>query len=140
MRAVSVAVCGRQLWLYLNGEAYLMLLERYGVDYLDKIFPDRVELDPESQRAHIGTILESAQILAEQGVLARNALGYPEEPVPDVMAFAHDPLFQPADLLHLRDALGMAISAGMSREYQPEADEERQDLVLLELQKKTKSP
>lgn len=140
MRAVSVAVCGRQLWLYLNGEAYLTLLERYGVDYLDKIFPDRVEFDPESQRAHIGTILESAQILAEQGVLARNAMGYPEEPVPDVTAFAHDPLFQPADLLHLRDALGMAISAGMSREYQPEADEERQDLVLLELQKKTRSP
>lgn len=140
MRAVSVSVCGRQLWLYLNGEAYLTLLERYGVDYLDKIFPDRVELDPESQRAHIGTVLESAQILAEQGVLARNALGYPEEPVPDVTAFANDSLFQPADLLHLRDALAMAISAGMSREYQPEADEERQDLVLLELQKKTKSP
>lgn len=140
MRAVCVTVCGRQLWLYLNGEAYLELLERYGPDYVDKIFPERIELDPESQRAHIKTILETAQLLAEQGTLARNALGYPEEPVPDVTAFAHDPLFQPADLLCLREGVDLAITAGLNREYQPEANEDRQDLVLAELQKKTKSP
>lgn len=129
MKAVKITLAGQAYYLAFNGSAMFAFEDAFGGvnAYLEKA--------GDLGRAGFEAVCRAAALLAEQGELARRAMGYDRGPIPaaeQIMACA-----APADLVTLRQAALNAILAGFGREVEGEEDV---DLGLLELeQKKTKS-
>lgn len=128
MKAVKVTIAGTDYFLVLNGSAMFEFDDAFGgtSKYFDQ--------SKGSGREAFGAVCKAVAILAEQGELARRALGYEagliltEETV-RVCA-------TPMETVTLRNAALKAITAGYGREVE---SDEPVDLGLIELeQKKTR--
>lgn len=129
MKAVKFTLAGRERYLSLTVEAMACIEERFeSVDGLIEALSDR-------GRAGVSAACEAAAILAEQGELARRALGY--DPAPMVDEEAIMATLSPKDAVDLRLIIPSAISLGFGREVEPENDEVDLGLAELNAQKKT---
>lgn len=129
MKAVKITLAGQEYYLVFNGAALFAFEDAFGGSnaYLEKAAT--------GDRTGFETVCQGAALLAEQGELARRAMGYDKGPIPDKELFLT--CSTPADLLTLRQATLHAIVAGYGRQVEGEKDT---DLGLIELeQKKTKS-
>lgn len=125
MKAVKIALAGQAYYLAFSAAAMFAFEDVFGGSnaYLETA----AGVGREASEA----ACKAAAILAEQGELARRALGYDKGPIPsaeDLMTCS-----SPADLLRLRQANLAAIMAGYGREVE---SDEPVDLVMLELDRK----
>ena len=129
MRAVPYTLGGETYYLAFNGAAMFAFEDAFGGSsaYLEQAGA--------AGRAGFEAVCRAAAILAEQGELARRALGYDRGHIPtaeQILAWA-----APLDTARLRQAVLNAIVAGYGRQVEGGEDA---DLGLMELeQKKTKS-
>ena len=129
MKTRKINFTGQTYYLLFNGTAMFSFDDAFGGSsaYL--------EISGTPGKAAFEAVCTATAILAEQGELARRALGYESAPILEretLLACA-----TPADILSLRQATLSAILAGYGREVETDGDT---DLDLLELeQKKTKS-
>ena len=129
MKARKISFAGKPYYLLFNGTAMFAFDDEFGGSnvYLEK--------SGKPGKDAFEAVCTAAAILAEQGELARRALGYESAPflkLDTLLACA-----TPADIIVLRQAIMSAILAGYGREVE---SDEGTDLDLLELeQKKTKS-
>lgn len=130
MKAVKIALAGRERHLSFTVEAMFQADERFGS------IQGLVDAIQDPGRDGFTAACQVAAILAEQGELARRSLGYDPEPIAGAEEIAASML--PSDMIALKRAIPAAISLGYGREVEPENDEV--DLVLAELnaQKKTR--
>lgn len=125
MKAVKVTLSGQDYYLAFTGEAMFAFEDAFGGS--NAYF----EQAADNSRDAFGAVCKAAAILAEQGELARRAMGYNKGPIPTEEMLAA--CSTPADLLRLRQANLTAIIAGYGREV--EADD-AVDLDLAELDQK----
>jgi len=129
MKAVKLALAGREQYLCLTVEAMFQLEEQFGgmTALLETMKPSR--------REGISAACRAAAILAEQGELARRALGYDPQPIPDAESIAAT--LAPGEVAGLMSAIPAAIFLGYGREVEEDGEV---DLGLAELnaQKKTR--
>lgn len=129
MRAVKIMLAGRERYLSLTVEALACIEERFGsIDALIGLLPDR-------GREGVAAVCGAAAILAEQGELARRALGY--DPVPMADEAAIRTTLSPKEVVELSLAIPAAITLGFGREVEPEGNEVDLGLAELNAQKKT---
>lgn len=123
-----MTLAGQDYYLVFNGLAMFEVNDRYGgaTKLLDAVdAPGR-----EGFEALCGGLA----ILAEQGELARRALGYDKGPM--LAEEAIRTLATPAEIAPLRTALVTAILSGFGREVESDQDV---DLGLLELEQKKRA-
>ena len=129
MKTRKINFAGQTYYLLFNGTAMFAFDDAFGGSsaYLEKSgTPGKDAFD---------AVCTAASILAEQGELARRALGYESAPILERETLLA--CVTPADILSLRQATLSAILAGYGREVESSDDI---DLDLMELeQKKTKS-
>ena len=125
MKAAKITLAGQDYYLLFNGAAMFAFEDAFGGSnaYLEKAVA--------GDRAGFEAVCEAAAILAEQGELARRALGFDKGPIPDKALYLT--CAAPSDLIALRQASLDAIMAGFGREVESEEDV---DLGLLELERK----
>ena len=129
MRAVKIILAGRERHLCLTVEAMACIEERFGsINALIDLLPDR-------SRTGVSAACGAAAILAEQGELARRALGYDPAPMADEAAILAT--LSPKEAVDLSLAIPAAISLGFGREVEPENNEVDLGLAELNAQKKT---
>ena len=128
MKAVKIALAGRDRYLAFTVEAMFQIEEAFG---------GTQELNGrlmESSREGFADTCKAAAILAEQGELARRHMGY--EPSPMLSAEDIATTTDPMGLPTLKSAIISAIMLGYGREIEPEDDEV--DLGLAELNEQKK--
>lgn len=130
MKAVRLALAGRERHLCFTVEAMFQLQDLYGGT------GELLDLIQENSREGFAAACGAAAILAEQGELVRRSMGY--DPTP--MAGAEDiaATTAPSDLAALKLAIPAAVSLGYGREVEPESDEVDLGLAELNEQKKTR--
>lgn len=124
MKAVKITLAGQDYYLAFSAAAMFAFEDVFGGSnaYL--------ETAAGAGREASEAVCKAAAILAEQGELARRALGYDKGTIPsaeDLMACS-----SPVDLLRLRQANLAAITVGYGREVEDTGDV---DLGLMELEK-----
>ena len=128
MKATKITLAGTDYFLVFNGAAMFEFEEAFGGTGQ---FMDRIKA---GGRDSFSAVCQAAAILAQQGELARRALGYDGGPMLEeekVRALA-----TPMEAAELQRAVVNTIIAGYKRDI---PSEEAEDLGLLELeQKKTK--
>lgn len=129
MRKIEWKFRGHTFYLCLNAAALTEVYARYGED---KSFP---ELYAGTGRAEFSATCVLLALLAEQGELVRRYEGHDRGPILGADYFRAQ--LTPRDLAGAKRALGTAYDAAFRRETEDE--DEEVDLVLLELQKKTKA-
>lgn len=130
MKAVRIALAGRERYLAFTVEAMFQIEETFG---------GAQELNArliENSRESFADACKAAAILAEQGELARRHMGY--EPSPLLSAEDISATTAPAGLPALKSAIISAIMLGYGREVEPEDDEVDLGLAELNEQKKTR--
>lgn len=130
MRAVKIALAGRERYLCFTVEAMFQLQDKYGApeEFLERVgAPGRDGFE---------TACGAAAILAEQGELARRALGYDPEPILDAGTIAA--ALTPAEAAQLKLAIPAAMTLGFGREVEPDNGEVDLGLAELNAQKKTR--
>jgi len=130
MKAVKLALAGRERYLCFTVEAMFQVQEQFGGsgELLDAL--------KAGGREGFSAACRAAAILAEQGELARRALGYDPEPIVDAGAIAS--AMSPSEVTALMLAIPAAISLGYGREVEEENDEVDLGLAELNAQKKTR--
>lgn len=127
MKAAKITLAGQDYYLAFNGSAMFAFEDEFGGSSA------YFEQSKAPGRAGFGAVCKAAAILAEQGELARRALGYDKGLFLTEEAVAGA---TPADTILLRRAVMNAIMAGYGRAVESEEDV---DMGLAELeQKKTK--
>ncbi len=130
MKAVKVTLAGRVRYLSFTVEAMFQVEEQFGgAQHLADQMAD-------TGRGGFDAACRAAAIFAEQGELARRALGYDPEPMPDAAAIAAG--MTPRELADLKLAIPAAMSLGFGREVEPENEEIDLGLTELNAQKKTR--
>jgi hypothetical protein len=125
LKARRITLAGQDYYLTFNGAAMFEVDDRFGsaTKLLDAVnVPGSKGFD---------ALCGGLAILAEQGELARRALGYDRGPV--LTEETVRALTAPTELASLRTALVTAILVGFGREVESEQDV---DLGLLELEQK----
>lgn len=128
MKIVPITIAGKERYLLFNGIAMFAIDEEFGgtTELMEAIGKN----DEEGYR----NICKVIALLAEQGELARRYYGHDSQEI--LSADDIEVCTIPADIVRMRLAIPLAISAGFGREIKPENEEI--DLGLLELnQKKT---
>ncbi len=128
MKAVKIRLAGQECFLAYTGEAMFALRDKFG---------EATELTNaymESTREGMEAAADIAAVLAEQGELARRALGYDKAAI--VTAEQIKSTITPADIFNLKTAITNAIVTGFGREVENEGDV---DLGLIELQAQKKN-
>lgn len=128
MKAVKIVVGGKTRYLAFTGEALFAIRDTFGgaEALLEAVKPDT--------RDSFKNLCTAAALLAEQGELARRAMGYDSEPI--TTAAELERVVMPSDIIALKMAIPRALALGFGREVEPENNEV--DLGLAELnQKKT---
>lgn len=128
MRLTEWKFRGHTFFLCLNAAALTEVYARYGAE---KPFP---ALYSGTDRESFQATCELLALLTAQGELVRRYAGYDRAPILGADYFRAQ--LSPRDLAGAKRALGMAYDAAFRRETEDEETEV--DLVLLELQKKTK--
>ncbi len=120
----------------LDGTAYYLVFNGFAMFEFDEQFSGASHLMESVQtvgKNSFELLCKATAILAEQGELARRALGYEKQPIPTLEKIRA--VARPLDVIGMRTAVMQAIMAGYGREIESDEDV---DLVLLELsQKKT---
>lgn len=129
MRLTEWKFKGHTFHLCLNAAALTEVYDRYG---MDKEFP---ELYRGTDKKAFGVTCELLGLLTAQGELVRRYEGYDRGPILGADYFRVN--LAPRDLAGAKRALGMAYDTAFRRETEDE--DEEVDLVLLELQKKTRA-
>lgn len=129
MKSVKITLAGQEYYLLFNGAAMFEFEDSFGGSnaYFDK--------SAGSGRESFDATCKAVSILAQQGELARRALGYDKGPMlsEETVRACTTPL----ESVALRRAAGNAIIAGYGREVESDEDV---DLGLVELeQKKTRN-
>lgn len=127
MRLTGFELQGRSFHLCLNGAALFDIYDKYGAEE-----PILSRIDGHDRAAYDRTCWILAK-LAEQGELVRRFNGFDKGPFPSEHFFRTN--LRPVDVPRAKAAIELAVRQGFAREEQEE--EERIDLGLLELQKKT---
>lgn len=127
MKAVKIALAGRERYLCFTVEAMFQIQEQFGGP------SELIEAIRNERRDGFSTACRAA-ILAEQGELARRSLGYDSAPMADEAAIAAS--MSPSDITALKLAIPAAISLGFGREVELEDDEVDLGLAELNAQKK----
>lgn len=129
MKAVKLALAGRERHLALTVEAMFQLEEAFGGtgEMLDAIM--------KNDREGFQAACRAAAVLAEQGELARRHMGYEPEPLLSAEAIAAT--MTPEEIPALKLAVSSAVSLGFGREIEPDNDEVDLGLAELREQKKT---
>lgn len=130
MKAVKLTLAGRERHLAFTVEAMFQVQEQFGGP------SQLIEAVQDSGRAGFAAACKAAALLAEQGELARRALGYDPQPLATEEAIAAG--LTPADIAALKLAIPAALSLGFGREVEPENDEVDLGLAELNAQKKTR--
>lgn len=130
MKAVKLVLAGRERHLCFTVEAMFQLQELYGG------IGELVDLIQSNTREGFAAACKAAEILAEQGELARRSMGYDQEAM--VNAESISATTAPSDIAALKLAIPAAISLGYGREVEPENDEVDLGLAELNAQKKTR--
>lgn len=130
MKAVKAVLAGRAQYLAFTVDAMFQIQEEFGGP------GGLIELLQGDGRESYSAACRAAVILAEQGELARRALGY--DPAPMVDAAAISATLSPEEAVALKRAVIAAISLGFGRELTDEDDEV--DLGLAELNEQKKTP
>lgn len=128
MKAVKITLLGEPRYLAFTGEAMFQVRDGFGgaKQMLEAMLPDT--------RQGFAALCRVAALLAQQGELARRALGY--DPAALLQAETLERTATPAEIVALKTAVPRAIELGYGREVLPQNDEV--DLGLAELrQKKT---
>ena len=128
MKARRITLAGQDYYLVFNGAAMFEVEDRFGSS--SKLLEDIGTPGRDGFAALCGGLA----ILAEQGELARRALGYDKGPI--LAEATVSTLTIPAELTPLRKALMAAIMAGYGREVESDQDV---DLGLLELEQKKRA-
>jgi len=130
MKAVKLDLAGRERYLCFTVEAMFQVQEQFGGsgELLDTL--------KAGGREGFSAACRAAAILAEQGELARRALGYDPEPIVDAGTIAS--AMSPSEVAALMLAIPAAISLGFGREVEAENDEVDLGLAELNAQKKTR--
>lgn len=128
MKARRITLAGQDYYLVFNGAAMFEVEDRFGSSSI------LLEAIGEPGRDGFAALCGGLAILAEQGELARRALGYDKGPI--LAETTVSALTTPAELTPLRKALMAAIMAGYGREVESDQDV---DLGLLELEQKKTS-
>lgn len=125
MRSVKFTLAGQDYYLAFNAASMFAFEDAFGGSdaYL--------EAASGTSREASAAVCQATAILAEQGELARRALGYDKGPIPTAETLMT--CSSPVDLLRLRKANLAAIMAGYGREVE---SDEPVDLELLELERK----
>lgn len=129
MKAVKIALAGRERYLALTVEAMFQMEEIFGGT------AELTDILMRNDRESFSAACKAAAILAEQGELARRHMGY--EPGPLLSEEDAAATTDPAGLVALKAAVLSAITLGYGREIQPENDEIDLGLAELNEQKKT---
>lgn len=124
MKTVKITMTGQDYYLAFNGAAMFAFEDAFGGS--NAYFEQTASGDGDTLEA----VCTATAILAEQGELARRALGYDKGPIPTKEALMT--CSTPADILfRLRPATLTAIMAGYGREVENDKDV---DLDLVELE------
>lgn len=129
MKAVRIALAGRERHLAFTVEAMFQLEERFGGTR------ELIDTMSANTRDGFAAACKAAAILAEQGELARRQMGYTPQPILEEDGVSAS--LAPADLARLKLAVTSAITLGYGREVAPENDEVDLGLAELNEQKKT---
>lgn len=124
MKAVKVTLSGQDYYLAFNAAAMFAFEDAFGGS--EGYFKAAGGNDRKASEA----VCQATAILAEQGELARRALGYDKGSIPTAETLMM--CSSPMDLLRLRKANLAAVMAGYDREV---ASDEPVDLGLMELEK-----
>lgn len=130
MKAYKINLAGRDRYLVFTVEAMFQIQENFGGS------GELLELLKTPTREAFSATCKAAAILAEQGELARRALGYESEPILTASALAATT--HPADVAVLKLAIPTAIALGYGREIVDEDAEVDLGLAELNSQKKTR--
>lgn len=128
MKAIKFPIAGREVYLSFTGEAMFSLRDKYG-----GVTEAVAAYEPDTREA-MDAAAEVAALLAEQGELARKALGY--APGEIVTAEAIKATLAPSGIYTLKAAITAAIELGFGREV---ANEDEVDLGLAEIQAQKKT-
>ncbi len=130
MKAVNLVLAGRERYLCFTVEAMFQIQEQFGGagELLDAL--------KAGGREGFSSACRAAAILAEQGELARRAMGYDPEPIVDAGAIAGT--MAPSEVAALTLTIPAAISLGYGREVETENDEVDLGLAEINEQKKTR--
>ena len=129
MKAVKIALAGRERHLAFTVEAMFQMEEAFGGT------AELSDILMRNDRESFSAACKAAVILAEQGELARRQMGYESAPLLSEEDAAAT--MDPAGLVALKAAVLSAITLGYGREIQPENDEVDLGLAELNEQKKT---
>ena len=130
MKAVKLPLAGRERYLCFTVEAMFQLQDLYGDSN------NLMELIQANTREGFAAACKAAEVLAEQGELARRSLGYDPEPMVSAEAIAATT--SPSDIVTLKLLIPRVISLGYGREVEPENNEVDLGLAELSEQKKTR--
>lgn len=127
MKTTAFELNGQTWHLCLNGSALFDLYDRNGTEgsILDPIWGN--------DKASFDATCHMLALLAQQGELVRRYQGLDKGPLATEQQFRAT--LMPLDVIRARRALEQAVLRGFGREHKPE--EERIDLGLLEIEKKT---
>lgn len=127
MKAVKINLAGEERYLAFTGGAMFTIKDEFGgvSELLSAMSKDT--------REGYDVTCKAAEILAEQGELARRHMGH--TPATILNAAEISDLTSPAEYAAVKNAIPVAIALGFGREI--ENEDEEVDLVLVELQKKT---
>ena len=128
MKAIKFPLAGRDHYLAFTGEAMFTLVEKYG-----EVTNAVAAYEPDTREA-MDAAVEVAVILAEQGELARRAIGY--NPAEIITAEEIKATLTPSDFYALKSAITSAVVLGFGREVKSDGDV---DLGLVELQSQKKT-
>jgi len=128
MKAVRIALAGRERYLAFTVEAMFQLEERFGG------VQELIEAVSANSWKGFQAACLAASILAEQGELARRHMGYDSAPIP--FAEEIEATTAPSGIAALKMAVTSAISLGFGREIEPDSDEVDIGLAELNEQKK----
>ena len=129
MKAVRLALAGRERYLAFTVEAMFQLEERFGG------VQELIEAVSANSREGFQAACQAASVLAEQGELARRHMGYDSAPIPSAEEIAATTA--PSGITALKMAVTSAVTLGFGREIEPDSDEV--DIGLAELNEKKKT-
>lgn len=128
MKAVRIALAGRERHLAFTVEAMFQLEERFGG------VQELIEAVSANSREGFQAACQAASVLAEQGELARRHMGYDSAPIPSAEEIAATTA--PSGITALKMAVTSAVTLGFGREIEPDSDEVDIGLAELNEQKK----
>lgn len=129
MKAIKMQLAGKEYYLALTGTAKFAIDDLQGGDSI-------INLIQPNTKSALDILCNVAAILMEQGELARRFAGYDKSTY--LSADAIKALLSPSEVVSLKLDVARALLLGYNREIEAEGNEKAVDIVLQELEKKTR--